>query len=188
MLDVWFLNHVTLFTANDSVLARLLMPGKVPLEHFSLTAEVGASERGVLALGLVLVKLTVGKHLRAALFGILTGRTNRAELSLKERVGIHQFERGRAAIGAADLVVSSNHLVNVFVDALLAESFAALVTLTRIEHHILTQGAVEQSVVFLFLNLRTFSRGCCASLDLRASQGRSALQDHWNCVLAVTGC
>lgn len=94
MLNVWLLDHVTLFAADDSVLTRLLVPGKVPLEHFSLTAKVCAFERRVLTLSLVLLELSVGQHLSATFLSILARRANRAKLSLEQRMGIHEFERG----------------------------------------------------------------------------------------------
>ena len=69
------------------------MSCEVLLEHFCLASEVGALEHSVLTLGLVLIELAIGKHLSAAMLGVLTSGTNRAKLSLEQRVRVNEFKR-----------------------------------------------------------------------------------------------
>jgi len=158
-------DHFTPLAANDFELARGLMRREVFLEHFLLTAEVTALDRGEVALALVFLEVSVAHDLFAALFRVFARSLEQGELAGEERMRIDQSQRRGTAVWALNFVVASNQLVDVVVNALLAEALAALVALPRIDHHVLAQYAVQKSIV---LSLRG---GCRGNLcDLRPRQ------------------
>ena len=58
-------------------------------------------------------------------------------------------ERDRVAIGAANMIVTLNQLVNIIIDTCLAEPLMTIAALCRIFHQGFTQNAVEQGVMLL---------------------------------------
>ena len=57
---------------------------------------------------------------------------------------IHELELTTVTNRTHNCIIISNERIKVAIDTLLAEAITAFVTLTRIEHHIITEGAVEQ--------------------------------------------
>ena len=86
-------------------------------------------------------------------------------------MGIDQAECGRAAVRAADLVLSVDHLVDVVVNARVAEALATLVTLTRLYHDILAKDTIKQTVV------RGVIISDCGLCDLTLCQRHQPLHD-----------
>ena len=93
------------------------------------------------------LEISVGDSLCAAFVRVFTGRHDLLELLGQQWVWIDKFHGRRAAGRADDLELTLDQLVNVVVDALLAEAFPALAALAGIQHDILAEEAVEEGVI-----------------------------------------
>ena len=90
-----------------------------------------------------------------------------------------------SAIRTADIVFTCDELVNVAINALPAKALATLAALDWINHDVLAQAAVKESVVFMGL-------GCSSAIllqsfaDLVFRQGRFSLQkQRARCILLL---
>lgn len=91
---------------------------------------------------------------------------------------IDQLEICRAAIGADYLVVAGDQLVDVAIDALLAEALATFVALTWFNEHIFAENAVEERVVLGCCHSHTVGASLAGFVNLAACECGLALQDH----------
>ena len=130
------------------------------LEHLLLASIVSALNGSVVALTLVPFQVQVINDFLAALVSVLTASLNPLELLQEKRMGINKLERWIATVGACHFVVTLNQLVDVIIDMLPTEAFAALVALSWIQHNILAQDAVKESIMFNFSIC-----GSCIRLD-----------------------
>ena len=115
---------------------------EILLEHFSLTAKVGALDHEVVALVAVLLEVGVADDLGAALIGILTSGFNHRKLLGKERMWFNKSHVGRAARWTHDSIVTLHQRVDVVIDTFLTETFAASTALSWLQHNVLAQEAI----------------------------------------------
>ena len=120
------------------------------LEHLLLASVVGALNGSVVALTLVPFQVQVINDFLTALVSVLTASLNPLELLQEKRMGINKLERWIATVGACHFVFTLNQLVDVIIDMLPTEAFAALVALSWIQHNILAQDAVKESIMLNF--------------------------------------
>ena len=142
MLFIWKFHNVTLVAPNDFELTSRLMSLEILLEHLSFTAEVGALDHEVVALVAVLLEVGVADDLGAALVGILARGLDHRELLGKEGMWFNKSHIGRAARWTHDSIVTLHQRVDVVIDTLLTETFAASTALSRLQHNVLAQQAI----------------------------------------------
>ena len=142
--------EIALFTGPWSEWACLSVGFVVFLEHFLLTTVVCTFDSGVVALNQVFVHIKIRYHDFTTFVSVHTLHFERRKGLEDKRVGFGWLEILRATVRATDIKAAVLELLDILLYANFAEAFVALLAFFRVHHHVLTEDAVEKSIVLHF--------------------------------------
>ena len=143
--------EVALFTGPWSEWACLSVGFVVLLEHFLLTAIVCTFDSGVVALNQMFVHIKIRYHDFTTFVSVHALHFERRKGLEDKRVGFRWLEILCATVRATDVKAAVLKLLDVLLYTNFAEALVALLAFFRVDHHILTEDAVKETIVLNFL-------------------------------------
>ena len=142
--------EIALITGPWSKRACLSVGFVVFLEHLLLTTVVCTFDSGVVALNQVFVHIKIRYHDFTPFVSVHALHFERRKGLENKRVGFRWLEILRATVRAADVKAAVLELLDILLYTNFAEAFVALLAFFGVDHHILTEDAVEETIVLNF--------------------------------------
>ena len=151
LCDTFSQYEIALFAGPWSEWASLSVSFVVLLEHFLLTTIVCTFDSGVVALNQVFVHIKIRYHDFTTFVSVHALHFERREGLENKRVGFRWLEILCATIRATDVKAAILKLLDILLYANFAEALVALLAFFRVDHHILTEDAVKETIVLNLL-------------------------------------